>query len=439
MKLLGIPNISSKEILETLPEQLQILIDQPIYLNTLNSKLIELVDDNIILGYGGYGVVYKANIEIIGMQPQKKYAIKLIAPHLRGMQLDINRLYLEIKDQTRFRSSARVLDIFGYSILQYGTNTIMFIIMELCEGINLFDFINCKHMNPNHRGPPCSKEQIFETLNSDDNLLNILREIANGLKDIHTQDYAWRDLKPENIMVSVKEGVPCVKLIDFGLGEHKNNATIESQHHFLRSKGTHGFLAPESHSYTHTDGMNSTYFLNNRLKPQKWTNKLTKKKSQQSTLATQTAIEKSQKTDIYSFGILIAHIYENVISIVTKPKFDNMEFSDYRDEVVERYVNNYENKSNKFNEKRIELDEERKIFNIKYKMKRIELGERKRLEDEKKTLKDEINILNEESNRLQKYRAIGLLIQLCTITDSKDRPNIHYIIKYLENIHNIQY
>jgi serine/threonine protein kinase len=71
---------------------------------------------------------------------------------------------------------------------------------------------------------------------ADRSYLNILWQIACGLKDIHEAGVIHRDIKPNNIRID-KEGV--VKIIDFGLARSRDEAKTQNV------IGTPVFMAPE--------------------------------------------------------------------------------------------------------------------------------------------------------------------------------------------------
>ena len=233
--------------------------------NSSTKTLQDAVAGSIILGYGTFGIVFKKDITI-GNIP-RNCAIKMYKQNKIPNEIDI---FLEIRDQLYLQSSDYVPTIYGYCI----SGNYISIIMELCEGPDLYDYLDHKFFNAIL--PTSINANMINTIRE----LDIVNQVAYGLKDIHAKNYAWRDLKPENIILSSKDGTLAVKLIDFGLGEHMNNAVERKR--FQRRKGTPTYFAPEQH-----------------LKPNK-----------RGGITPPFNIKESQKTDIYSFGVLIAEIFK---------------------------------------------------------------------------------------------------------------------------------
>nr|XP_057903137.1 death-associated protein kinase 2 [Doryrhamphus excisus] len=97
------------------------------------------------------------------------------------------------------------------------------LILEIVSGGELFDFI-------------AEKENLTE-----DEAIEFMKQILNGLGFMHSKNIAHFDLKPENIMLSDKECPhPNIKLIDFGLAHHFN-----SGEEYKSSSGTPQYIAPE--------------------------------------------------------------------------------------------------------------------------------------------------------------------------------------------------
>ena len=68
-------------------------------------------------------------------------------------------------------------------------------------------------------------------------LIFMMKEILKGVEYLHSLGIAHRDIKPDNILISFKEDMPVVKLIDFGFA---TNSVVSNIH-----CGTPNFIAPE--------------------------------------------------------------------------------------------------------------------------------------------------------------------------------------------------
>jgi len=101
----------------------------------------------------------------------------------------------------------------------------IFIVMELMEGGELFDYVVQKG-----------------TLTEDEASI-IVRKVTGAMVYMHSQNIVHRDLKPENLLLRRKPNSPQdsvdVKIIDFGLSKCMTEPVAQS---FL---GTRGYLAPE--------------------------------------------------------------------------------------------------------------------------------------------------------------------------------------------------
>ena len=138
-----------------------------------------------LLGEGGYGYVYQ-----VSDSKGNKYALKKINILSQPQYQNIIR---EIKLWKQVSNSQNIVKLLDAS----QTKTEVDILMELCTEGSLLDFINN------------SEENISEST-----ALKIIRDIANGLLAMHSQNppIAHRDIKIENVL---KFG-NTFKLCDFG-------------------------------------------------------------------------------------------------------------------------------------------------------------------------------------------------------------------------------
>ena len=123
------------------------------------------------LGEGGFGKV----IQVKNKSDNNFYAIK---------EIIINN---EMKDKIKdIKKEADILSKFNCkNIVKYYDSYLykdkFYILMEYCEGQNLKDFINKSIKN----------NELIE----EDKLSNIIRQICEGIKEIHDKNIIHRDIK----------------------------------------------------------------------------------------------------------------------------------------------------------------------------------------------------------------------------------------------------
>ena len=98
--------------------------------------------------------------------------------------------------------------------------------MEYCDGENLKSFID-KHRNNN-------------TLNNENILKNIIRQMCIGIKEIHNKKIIYRDLKPENIFMNENMEI---KIGDFGISKQLNSYKTHTL--TVNKAGFNYYIAPE--------------------------------------------------------------------------------------------------------------------------------------------------------------------------------------------------
>ncbi|KAK3881403.1 hypothetical protein Pcinc_004785 [Petrolisthes cinctipes] len=85
------------------------------------------------------------------------------------------------------------------TLLAYATDAPL-IVTTLCQGVQLRDWI--------HSQPPYMNTTNF---------LDLAKEVATNLRDIHYTDVIHNDIKDDNILVYFTDGRPKINIIDFGL------------------------------------------------------------------------------------------------------------------------------------------------------------------------------------------------------------------------------
>jgi serine/threonine protein kinase/tetratricopeptide (TPR) repeat protein len=175
------------------------------------------------LGEGGMGTVYRAEDTKLG----REVALKFLPPDLAADPAARRRMLKEAQVASRL-NHANIATIYEV----HDTGDMPYIAMELVEGESLKDMIA--------RGPLPANT-----------LLDLARQMADGLEEAHAMGVLHRDLKPANVMVDEKGRV---KVLDFGLAvvAGRERAPGESQEAFLsRSRtqwstgGTVPYMPPE--------------------------------------------------------------------------------------------------------------------------------------------------------------------------------------------------
>ena len=144
------------------------------------------------IGQGGFGVVYMAE----QIQPVRRMvALKIIKPGMDTGQViarfESERQALALMDHPNI---AKVLDA-GAT----GSGRPYFV-MELVKGVPITDFCDKNHMPAKAR-------------------LKLFIDVCHAIQHAHHKGVIHRDIKPSNVMVTLHDGVPVVKVIDFGVAK----------------------------------------------------------------------------------------------------------------------------------------------------------------------------------------------------------------------------
>ena len=144
------------------------------------------------IGQGGFGVVYMAEQE----KPVRRVvALKIIKPGMDTGQViarfESERQALALMDHANI---ARVLDA-GATASGHP-----YFVMELVKGVPITEFCDKNHLLPEAR-------------------LKLFVDVCHAIQHAHHKGIIHRDIKPSNVMVTLQDGVPVVKVIDFGVAK----------------------------------------------------------------------------------------------------------------------------------------------------------------------------------------------------------------------------
>ena len=172
------------------------------------------------IGDGGFGSVYMA-------QQQE--------PVRRRVALKIIKLGMDTKQvTTRFEAERQALALMDHpniaKVLDAGATQTgrPFFVMELVNGLRITDYCDQNDL------PTAERLELF-------------MEVCRAVQHAHQKGIIHRDLKPSNILVTLRDGVPMPKIIDFGIAKaiHQDltEQTVFTQFgHFL---GTPAYVSPE--------------------------------------------------------------------------------------------------------------------------------------------------------------------------------------------------
>jgi len=177
-------------------------------------KLLERV------GEGGCGVVYVA---------------EQTEPVRRRVALKVIKLGMDTKQVVaRFEAERQALAMMDHpniaKVLDAGTTDVgrPFFVMELVRGIRITEY--------------CDQAQL-----STKERLDLFIKVCQAIQHAHQKGIIHRDIKPSNILVTLHDGVPVPKVIDFGIAKategRLTDATVYTQlHQFI---GTPAYMSPE--------------------------------------------------------------------------------------------------------------------------------------------------------------------------------------------------
>ena len=173
------------------------------------------------IGEGGMGIVYMAEQQ---RPVRRTVAIKIIKPGMDSAQVlarfEAERQALALMDHPHI---ARVLDAGSTEAC------CPYFVMELVKGVPLTDYCDQNRLTPRQR-------------------LELFVPVCNAVQHAHQKGIIHRDLKPTNVLVTLHDGRPMPKVIDFGIakatgGQRLTELTLFTN--FSQMVGTPLYMSPE--------------------------------------------------------------------------------------------------------------------------------------------------------------------------------------------------
>ena len=180
------------------------------------------------LGEGGCGVVFLAE--------QQK-------PVRRRVALKIVRLGMDTENViARFKAEQQALALMDHPniahVLDAGATESgrPYFVMELVQGIKITDYCNQHNYDISQR-------------------LKLFIRVCHAIQHAHQKGVIHRDIKPSNILVTLHDGVPVPKVIDFGIakatqGRLTDDALYTACDQFV---GTPAYMSPEQAEFSGMD------------------------------------------------------------------------------------------------------------------------------------------------------------------------------------------
>lgn len=172
------------------------------------------------IGEGGFGLVFVAEQE----QPvRRRVALKIVKPGLGSKEV-IARFEAE-RQAVAMMNHPNIAQIFDAGVTADGRP---YFAMELVRGVPITEFSDQQRLNLRER-------------------LALIVDVCSAVHHAHQKGIIHRDLKPSNVMVTLHDGKPVAKVIDFGvakaLGEKLTDKTVYTG--FFSMIGTPLYMSPE--------------------------------------------------------------------------------------------------------------------------------------------------------------------------------------------------
>lgn len=185
--------------------------------NILGLGMRNVMDDYVLgalLGEGAFGVVRRCRNKLTN----REFACKTVLKKQLRRRADVEDVRREVQILMMLSSHPNVAGL----VAIYEDSDAVHLILELCEGGQLFDDL-------------CSRHHISER-----DVVRIFRKMVEVVVHCHTLGIAHRDIKPENFLLSKKGPEGQVKAADFGLSQF-----VRPGKSFSSLVGSAFFVAPE--------------------------------------------------------------------------------------------------------------------------------------------------------------------------------------------------
>ena len=180
------------------------------------------------IGEGGYGLVFMAE----QLEPvRRKVALKILKAGMDTRQV-IARFEAE-RQALAMMDHPNIATVFDAGQTNTGRP---YFVMELVQGIPITEFCDQSKVDPRGR-------------------LQLFLDVCAAVHHAHQKGIIHRDLKPSNVLVTLLDGIPAPKIIDFGIAKATQSQLTDKTlfTDFLQFVGTPAYVSPEQAEMSSVD------------------------------------------------------------------------------------------------------------------------------------------------------------------------------------------
>jgi eukaryotic-like serine/threonine-protein kinase len=199
---------------------------------TIKLDLAEVEDEAVGKTIGRYKVLEKVGEGGCGVV----YVAEQTEPVRRRVALKVIKLGMDTKQVVaRFEAERQALAMMDHpniaKVLDAGAteNGRPYFVMELVRGIKITDYCDQANLTTKER-------------------LDLFIKVCQAIQHAHQKGIIHRDIKPSNILVTLHDGVPVPKVIDFGIAKATVGQTLTDKTVYTQLQqfiGTPAYMSPE--------------------------------------------------------------------------------------------------------------------------------------------------------------------------------------------------
>lgn len=172
------------------------------------------------IGEGGFGLVFVAQQE---KPVRRKVALKIVKPGMGSREV-VARFEAE-RQAVAMMNHPNIAQIYDVGVISDGRP---YFVMELVRGLPISEFCDKQQLNVEQR-------------------LRLAVDVCSAVHHAHQKGVIHRDLKPSNLLVTLYDGKPVAKVIDFGIAKAIGEKLADQSVYtcFFSMMGTPLYMSPE--------------------------------------------------------------------------------------------------------------------------------------------------------------------------------------------------